>query len=119
MLPASAGLADRRGSTPAWSRPADEVAYRSAPAATLATALVRSCKRRVQRLTRAADAREMSGYGVYVIELKGRPVPHAICSVYVGSSWLPPSERQKQHHDGHATGARGLQGNTRRLRPEL
>lgn len=61
----------------------------------------------------------MSGYGVYIVELKGRTVRHAIASVYVGSSWLPPSERQKQHHEGHPTGARGLQGKTRRLRPEL
>lgn len=60
----------------------------------------------------------MSGYGVYIVELKGRTVRHAIASVYVGSSWLPPSERQKQHHEGHPTGARGLQGKTR-LRPEL
>jgi hypothetical protein len=95
------------------------VACGSATAATLATALVHSCKRRVQRLTSSADAREMSGYGVYVIELKRRTVRHAICSVYVGSSWMRPSKRQKQHHDGHPTGARGLQGKTRRLRPEL
>ena len=61
----------------------------------------------------------MSGYGVYVIELKGRSSPHAICSVYVGSSWLPPSQRQRQHDEGHPTGASGLQGKTRRLRPEL
>ena len=61
----------------------------------------------------------VSGYGVYVIELKTRAAKDSICSLYVGSSFLEASARRRQHHEGYPTGAQGLDGQTRRLRPEL
>jgi hypothetical protein len=61
----------------------------------------------------------VSGYGVYVIQLKSCANKEALGALYVGSSWCDPSERMRQHDEGCETGAVGLHGQCRRLRPEL
>lgn len=64
----------------------------------------------------------MSGYGVYVIQLKAgtRTLDHPpLPAVYVGQSWYPPEERFRQHNDGHRRGSRKIVGKCRFLRPEL
>jgi hypothetical protein len=61
----------------------------------------------------------MSGFGVYVIQLRTCGDKTALGALYVGSSVHPPSERFRQHDEGDHTGALGLTGECRRLRPEL
>ena len=62
---------------------------------------------------------DVSGYGVYVIQLKSCNDKEALGALYVGSSLYDPSERMRQHDEGRETGAVGLRGQCRRLRPEL
>ena len=61
----------------------------------------------------------MSGFGVYVIQLRSCDDKSALGALYVGSSWYPPTERLRQHNEGYETGSEALRGQCRRLRPEL
>src|SRR5471030_2932170 len=61
----------------------------------------------------------MTGFGVYVIQLKACDDRSAPGALYVGSGWHPPSERFRQHNEGDATGSASLRGECSRLRPEL
>jgi hypothetical protein len=65
------------------------------------------------------DSGRVSSFGVYVIQLRTCPDRTALGALYVGSSWYVPSERLRQHNEGDKTGAVGLRGQCRRLRPEL
>jgi hypothetical protein len=56
---------------------------------------------------------------VYVIQLKSCNYKKALGALYVGSSWYDPSERMRRHDECGETGAVGLRGQCRRLRPEL
>lgn len=65
------------------------------------------------------DLGKVSGYGVYVIQLRTCPDKAALGALYVGSSWHTPADRMRQHNEGDKAGSSALRGQCRRLRPEL